>query len=127
MIPKSPPAVLQTPGFAHYSLAWSPFHENRIALASSANFGLIGNGRLHFASIVPGPGPAPTLQLDKLYVARLFTLDAGPDLAMSFETQDGVFDVAWSEIHENQIVTASGDGSLRLWDVMLKVLSSSEA
>lgn len=39
----------------------------------------------------------------------------------SYETQDGLYDVAWSEIHENQLVTASGDGSIRLWDVMLQV------
>lgn len=38
-----------------------------------------------------------------------------------YETQDGLYDVAWSEIHENQLVTASGDGSIRLWDVMLNV------
>ncbi|KAK0214813.1 WD40 repeat-like protein [Armillaria fumosa] len=91
-----PPAVLQTPGFAHYSLAWSPFHNTRLALASSANFGLVGNGRLHIVST------APDLHVDKF-----------------FETQDGLYDVAWSEVHENQLVTASGDGSLRLWDVML--------
>lgn len=39
----------------------------------------------------------------------------------SFETQDGLYDVAWSEIHENQIVSASADGSLKLWDVMVNV------
>ena len=38
-----------------------------------------------------------------------------------YDTQDGLYDVAWSEIHENQLVTASGDGSIRLWDVMLNV------
>jgi WD40 repeat protein len=38
-----------------------------------------------------------------------------------YETQDGLYDVAWSEIHENQLVTASGDGSLRLWDTTLNV------
>lgn len=43
----------------------------------------------------------------------------------SFETQDGLFDLAWSETHENQLVTASGDGSIRMWDVMLKVISHS--
>ncbi|KAK0214808.1 WD40-repeat-containing domain protein [Armillaria fumosa] len=96
-----PPAVLQTPGFAHYSLAWSPFHNTRLALASSANFGLVGNGRLHITNCEQClPGRA-TLTL------------------ASFETQDGLYDVAWSEVHENQLVTASGDGSLRLWDVML--------
>ncbi|KAK1221050.1 peroxisomal targeting signal 2 receptor [Marasmius sp. AFHP31] len=103
---RPPPALLQTPGFAHYSLSWSPFIPNRLALASSANFGLVGNGRLHLVSIVPGPGGVPSLQLDKF-----------------FETQDGLYDLAWSEIHENQVVTASGDGSIRLWDVMLNDLA----
>jgi peroxin-7 len=40
---------------------------------------------------------------------------------VSYETQDGLYDLAWSEIHENQLVTASGDGSLKLWDVALNV------
>ena len=39
----------------------------------------------------------------------------------SYETQDGLYDVAWSEIHENQLVTGSGDGSIKLWDIMIKV------
>lgn len=38
-----------------------------------------------------------------------------------FETQDALFDLAWSEIHENQVVTAGGDGSVRLWDITLSV------
>ena len=36
-----------------------------------------------------------------------------------FDTQDGLYDLAWSEVHENQIATASGDGSVKLWDLML--------
>ncbi|TFY81370.1 hypothetical protein EWM64_g2641 [Hericium alpestre] len=99
-----PPAVLHTPGFAHYNLAWSPFHTQRLAIASSANYGLVGNGRLHLASLA-GPSGIAGLNLDKFY-----------------ETQDGLYDLAWSEIHENQLVTASGDGSIRLWDVMLNDL-----
>jgi len=43
------------------------------------------------------------------------------DFDDSYETQDGVFDVAWSEIHENQIISASGDGSIKLWDITLMV------
>ena len=38
-----------------------------------------------------------------------------------FDTQDGLFDLSWSEIHENQLVVASGDGSVKLFDVMVKV------
>lgn len=69
--PRAPPGVLQTPGFAHYSLAWSPFHTTRIALASSANFGLVGNGRLHLVSATPGPDGLPVLSLDKQWVTPL--------------------------------------------------------
>ena len=38
-----------------------------------------------------------------------------------FDTQDGLYDLAWSEVHQNQIVTGSGDGSLKLWDIALNV------
>lgn len=102
---QGPSPQIQTPGFAHYAVAWSPFHTNRIAVASAANFGLVGNGRLHLVSANPGPSNLPLLAVDKYY-----------------ETQDGLYDVAWSEIHENQLVTASGDGSIRLWDVMINEL-----
>ena len=41
--------------------------------------------------------------------------------AISYESQDALYDVAWSEVHENQIVAGSGDGSIKLWDIMLNV------
>ena len=44
-------ATFQSPGFAHYSLAWSPFLNNTLAVATSANYGLIGNGRLSILSV----------------------------------------------------------------------------
>lgn len=62
---RAPPAALQTPGFAHYAVAWSPFHNTRIALASAANFGLVGNGRVHLVSLVPGPGGVSGVKIDK--------------------------------------------------------------
>ncbi|KAI0314814.1 WD40 repeat-like protein [Amylostereum chailletii] len=100
---QGPTNVVNTPGFAHYNIAWSPFHPQRLAIASSANYGLVGNGRLHIASMTPQPlGTPPIVALEKHY-----------------ETQDGVYDVAWSEVHENQLVSGSADGSLRLWDVLL--------
>lgn len=40
---------------------------------------------------------------------------------LSYDTQDGLFDVAWSEVNENQLVTSSGDGSIKLWDATLAV------
>ncbi|KAA1118955.1 peroxisomal targeting signal 2 receptor [Puccinia graminis f. sp. tritici] len=87
-----------TPGFAGYSCAFSPFYPNKLAVATAANFGLVGNGRLHILQA----DPSTSLNIEKL-----------------FDSQDGLYDVAWSEIHENQLATASGDGSIKLWDIML--------
>jgi len=39
--------------------------------------------------------------------------------APRFETQDSLYDTAWSETNENQIVAASGDGSVKLYDISL--------
>lgn len=36
-----------------------------------------------------------------------------------FDTQDSLFDTAWSEVHENQLLTAGGDGSVKLFDITL--------
>ena len=55
-------ATFQSPGFAHYSLAWSPFLNNTLAVAASANFGLIGNGRLNILSVDPSLASGPALQ-----------------------------------------------------------------
>lgn len=71
-VPRDPPAALQTPGFAHYSIAWSPFHNTRIALASAANFGLVGNGRLHLVSLLPGPGGGIQIKPNKQSVHPYF-------------------------------------------------------
>ena len=35
----------------------------------------------------------------------------------SFDTVDGLYDCAWSEENENILVSASGDGSIKVWDV----------
>ncbi|CAG8665140.1 21862_t:CDS:2, partial [Dentiscutata erythropus] len=48
---------------------------------------------------------------------RLYILNTGVD------PNDGLFDCSWSEVNENQIVTASGDGSIMLWDITLMVVS----
>lgn len=101
-----PVSVLSTPAFAHHGVAWSPFYENKLAIAASANYGLLGNGRLSVATLAP-PNNAV---IDK-----------------TFETQDALFDLAWSEIHENQVVTAGGDGTIRLWDITLNISNTPSA
>ena len=49
------PAVLRvkTPGFTHNALAFSPFFDDRIAVASGQNFGLVENGRVHILQLGP--------------------------------------------------------------------------
>lgn len=87
----------KTQGFNPYAVAYSPFFDSKIAVASSANFGLVGNGRLYILDLTPSGEIVPQFV---------------------FDTQDGLFDLAWSEFHENQIVTSSGDGTIKLYDLM---------
>ncbi|KAJ2778103.1 peroxisomal targeting signal 2 receptor [Coemansia javaensis] len=93
-------ARCRTPGFKGYAVQFSPFSDRLLAAATSANFGLAGNGRL----VVLGAPPAPGA------------------VQRQYDTQDGLFDLAWSETHENQIATAGGDGSIRLWDTTVGAL-----
>jgi peroxin-7 len=41
----------------------------------------------------------------------------GANRSNSFDTQDAVYDTAWSELNENQLVAGCGDGSVKLFDV----------
>lgn len=41
------------------------------------------------------------------------------NVLLRFDTQDALYDVSWSEIHESQLVVAAGDGSLKLFDITL--------
>lgn len=85
--------------FSGYSLSWSPFLANRIVVAASQYYGIVGNGRLYVLDV---------------------TEDGSTVLEMRhYETMDGSYDVAWSEENENQFVSCSGDGSVKLYDVAL--------
>ena len=86
-----------------YSIQSSPFIPGRMAVATSANFGIVGNGRMQIVQALPAGsvGGWPVLQ----------HLSAYP-------TNSGLFDCAWSELAENHVLGASGDGSVKLWDVV---------
>lgn len=43
----------RTEGFNGYAVKYSPFFDNRLAVASSSNFGLVGNGRLFILELTP--------------------------------------------------------------------------
>lgn len=47
-IPPNMAAMLEfrTRGFNPYAVKYSPYYDNRVAVASAANFGIVGNGRL---------------------------------------------------------------------------------
>ncbi|KAI9833125.1 MAG: peroxisomal targeting signal 2 receptor [Phylliscum demangeonii] len=87
----------RTTGFNGSSTQYSPFIDSRLAVASSANFGLVGNGRLYILNLT-----ADGILLEK-----------------HFDTQDALYDVAWSEAHDQQLVVGSGDGSIKLFDLTL--------
>ncbi|KAK3943882.1 peroxisomal targeting signal 2 receptor [Diplogelasinospora grovesii] len=85
----------RTPGFNPYAVKYSPYYDSRIAVAASANYGIVGNGRVFCLGL-----SAAGIQAEK-----------------TFETNDALYDLAWSEINENQLVVASGDGSIKLFDL----------
>ncbi|KAK9462909.1 WD40-repeat-containing domain protein [Lipomyces oligophaga] len=87
----------RTTGYNGYAVQYSPYFDSKLACAASANFGLVGNGRLYVLGLT-----ATGIVAEK-----------------SFDTQDGLFDCAWAENHENQIVVATGDGSVKLFDIEL--------
>ena len=41
----------RTQGFNGYAVKYSPFFDSRLAVAASANFGLVGNGRLYILGL----------------------------------------------------------------------------
>ena len=43
----------RTQGFQGYAVKYSPFFDNRLAVAASANYGLVGNGRLYILELTP--------------------------------------------------------------------------
>lgn len=86
----------RTPGYNGYGVRYSPFFDNKLAVASAANYGLVGNGKLSVIAIDPSGNVKEET---------------------AWETQDGLFDVAWSEVHENQLTAASGDGLVKLFDM----------
>jgi len=85
----------RTPGFNPYAVKYSPYYDSRLAVAASANYGIVGNGRLYCLGL-----SAHGIQLEK-----------------AFDTNDALYDLAWSEINENQLIVATGDGSVKLFDL----------
>lgn len=87
-------------GFAGYGLRSSPFEARVWAVATAANFGIVGNGRLYVVRQVAGVDCNDSLQQ-----------------VCAFDTNSGVFDCAWSEQVETQLLCANADGTIKLYDI----------
>uniref|UniRef100_A0A8C7T7S2 Peroxin-7 n=1 Tax=Oncorhynchus mykiss TaxID=8022 RepID=A0A8C7T7S2_ONCMY len=77
-----------------YAVEISPFIPTRLACATSQYYGIAGCGTL--------------LVLEQT--------ETGITLVKSFDWNDGLFDVTWSESNEHILLTGGGDGSLQVWD-----------
>ncbi|KAB5515373.1 hypothetical protein GE09DRAFT_916706, partial [Coniochaeta sp. 2T2.1] len=75
-----------------YAVKYSPYYDSRIAVAASANYGIVGNGRVFCLGMT-----AQGIRAEK-----------------TFDTNDALYDLAWSEVNENQLAVACGDGSASL-------------
>jgi peroxin-7 len=87
--------------FHCFSVRFSPFPSpdgptcERAAVGTSQYFGLAGNGRLHVLNLAP---------------------EAGWQAVRRFDTPEGIYDCAWNESNERQVVVACADGTIRLFD-----------
>lgn len=52
----------RTRGFNPYAVKYSPYYDNRVAVASAANFGIVGNGRLFALGLT-----AAGIEVEKTY------------------------------------------------------------
>ncbi|TSP57629.1 Peroxisomal targeting signal 2 receptor [Bagarius yarrelli] len=84
----------KSPARHGYAVEMSPFLPNSLACATAQYYGIAGCGTL--------------LVLEQR--------ESDIQLARSFDWNDGLFDVTWSENNEHVLVTGSGDGSLQIWD-----------
>ena len=92
-----PPQLFRADGTHCYGVEFSPFGDGRMALATSQYFGIVGNGRQYILSRGPGGAGISTMRV--------------------FDSQDGLYDCAFNESNPDQVVSASGDGSIKLWDL----------
>lgn len=85
-----------TPGYHGYNVKFSPHVRSVLACATSQNYGISGKGSLFVLQQVP---------------------NNEIQLTCKFDWPDGLFDVTWSELDQNILVSSSGDGSIQIWNI----------
>ena len=80
--------------FQGYSCKFSPFLDNIIGCCFNQYYGIIGNGKLSIFSFTESE-----ILLKKEY-----------------KTNEAIFDISFSEIYKNYIISCQGDGTIKLWD-----------
>jgi len=115
--------------FCGYSVKFSPFLANRLAVASAQNFGIIGNGRCTVLEVSAGGSgglgrvtqhrspPAHGPRSHDAPRVRAQMAPGGLVEVAAFDTVDGLYDVAWSEENEAILLAACGDGSIKVYDL----------
>ena len=79
--------------YAGMSVKFSPFDATRLAVTCSANFGIVGKGRVYVMGLLPNGQMEPQAVFDE---------------------PDAVFDCSWSENMASFLLAACGDGSVKV-------------
>lgn len=68
----APMLEFRTRGFNPYAVKYSPYYDSRVAVATAANFGIVGNGRVFALGLT-----AAGIQVEKTYdhLQPFITLD----------------------------------------------------
>ena len=95
-------------------MEFSPFEDGKLACATSQYFGIIGNGRQFVLGTRTGrPEMAVLGCFDSRVIPPHASFVAPAPVAIR-GAQDGLYDCTWSESNDNHLVSASGDGSLKV-------------
>ncbi|CCW67425.1 unnamed protein product [Phytomonas sp. Hart1] len=87
------------PGFAGQSIRANPWIPSQFIITSSQHFGVVGSGKVYIVQTTPG-----------------FAAGSPVQLIGCWGTPDGAFDACFSEIDQNIVAVACGDG-VKLFDV----------
>ncbi|RNF20433.1 putative peroxisomal targeting signal type 2 receptor [Trypanosoma conorhini] len=87
------------PGFAGHGMRCNPWNPTQYILTAAEHFGVAGSGKVYILNTAPGVPPGSPVSLFGCW-----------------GTSDGAFDACFSEVDQNVVAVACGDG-LKLYNV----------